>query len=108
MPAVTQFNVQKGYRDYTDLHDLIEGANKNLSVELKNIEFARKIEELMTNLGVPETIRSYGLKEKDIEFLIEQYAALKLAIDQNPVEITKEDAGTIIKRSFKRMDYARV
>lgn len=108
LPWVTHFNVKKGYKDYHELYDLIEGSNKNLSWDQKNVEFANKITELMDRLGVPEAVGSYGLGEQDIEFLVDQYPLLKPAIDQNPVEITQEDARDIIKQSLKRTDYARI
>lgn len=91
LSSVTRLNVQKGYQDYAELYDVIEGSNRNLTAKQKNMEFADKIQELMDKLDVPKTLTAFGLKQKDIQFMIEQYEVLKAAIDQNPVEVTKED-----------------
>jgi len=97
IPSITRINAEKGYKDYADLYDLIEGADKNLSVSEKNLKFAKKIQELMDKLDMPKSLSVYGLKPKDIEFMIEQYDILKAAIDQNPIEITKEDVHEMMK-----------
>ncbi|MFC1478501.1 iron-containing alcohol dehydrogenase [Candidatus Margulisiibacteriota bacterium] len=94
--SITKLNVENGYGDYTELYDLIEGANRDLPVEEKNKEFAVKLQGLMDRLEVPRSLSIYGLSSKDIEFMIDQYDVLKAAIDQNPIEITKEDTREIM------------
>ncbi|MEA3494000.1 MAG: iron-containing alcohol dehydrogenase [Candidatus Margulisiibacteriota bacterium] len=91
IPHITRINVEKGYLDYADLYDLIEGVDKNIPHEEKNKQFAEKIKDLMEKLGVPKSLSEYKLGAEDIEFMIEQTDVLKAAIDQNPIEITKED-----------------
>ncbi|MEW6680124.1 MAG: iron-containing alcohol dehydrogenase, partial [bacterium] len=91
LPSITKINVEKGYRDYVKLYDLIEGADLNLSIEQKNMEFVKMIDCLMDKLEVPRKLSDYNLTSSDIQFMIDQYDVLKPAIDQNPVEITKDD-----------------
>ena len=91
LSSITRLNVLKGYEDYAQLYDLIEKSNRNLSVRQKNVEFANKIQELMDKLDVPRGLKIFGLKEKDIDFMIEQYDALKGTIALNPMEVTKDD-----------------
>ena len=88
---ITQINVNKGYKDYAQLYDLIEGVNQDISAEDKNSNFALKIQELMDKLGVPKSLSEYKLNSQDIDFMITQHDVLKAAIDQNPIEITKDD-----------------
>ncbi|MBP7088036.1 MAG: iron-containing alcohol dehydrogenase [Candidatus Omnitrophica bacterium] len=88
---ITKINVEKGYKDYDQLYDLIEGVDKNISSSEKNINFAKKIQELMDKLEVPRSLSNYNLNPKDIDFMIAQYEVLKAAIDQNPIEISKDD-----------------
>ncbi|MGA1870267.1 MAG: iron-containing alcohol dehydrogenase [bacterium] len=88
---ITRINVEKGYRDYAELFDLIDDVDRNLSFERKNIEFAIKIQELMNTLEIPKSLSFYNLGPTDIEFLIDQYDLLKPVIDSNPMRITKED-----------------
>ncbi len=107
--ALTEFNVEKEYRDYADLYDLIYDSKKSLSVKEKNLAFSDKIGALMEKLQVPQTLEGYDLREKDIEFLAGQYDGLKAAIDQNAINITNEDARAIVNKSLKkRLDYARI
>lgn len=94
---ITRINVEKGYEDYARLYDLIDGTDKNLSKKEKNIEFSKKIQELMNQLDVPKSLSFYNLGLKDIEFMIAQYDSLKMAIAQNPIEITKEDVAKMMK-----------
>jgi len=91
LSSITRLNVQKGYDDYAGLYDLMDGANHGLSKRQKNIEFAERIQKLMDKLDVPRSLKAFGLKEKDIEFMIAQYDALKPTIVLNPIEVTKED-----------------
>lgn len=91
LSSITKINVEKGYLDYAELYDLIERADKSLSVKEKNKEFAKKIQKLMDKLDIPRNLSKFGLKQEDIEFMISQYDVLKAGIDQNPIEITKDD-----------------
>lgn len=91
LPSITRINVEKAYDDYDQLYDLIEGADRSLSKKEKNYEFAEKIQALMDKLDIPKSLSVYNLAAKDIEFMIDQYDVLKAAIDQNPIEITKDD-----------------
>jgi len=98
---ITKINVEKGYTDYADLYDLIEGADKTISNEDKNLKFAVELQNLMDKLKVPRNLRDFGLKKPDIEFLLSQYDILKGAIDQNPIEITKEDCKKMFQELFE-------
>jgi len=91
LSSIMRLNVLKGYEDYAQLYDLIEKSDRNLSIRQKNIQFAQKIQELMDKLDVPRSLKAFGLKEKDIEFMIGQYDALKPTIALNPIEVTQED-----------------
>ena len=109
LPEITRLNVEKGYQDYAPLYDLIEGAHKEFSINEKNMEFAKRISALMARLEVPKTIADFQLTQQDVEFLIEQYDVLKAAIDQNPIEITKDDVRGMMKKIFHpRGTYAGV
>lgn len=102
LAQITRFNVEKGYLDYAQLFDLIDGADKHLSVVEKNILFAQKIQELMDKLGIPKNLNHFKLGSKDVSLLVEQYDSLKGGISQNPIEVTKVDASKIINRLYER------
>lgn len=101
IPEITRINVEKGYRDYATLYDMIEGADLSLTVDEKNKAFAGEVSALMEKLGVPEKLAEFGLKDEDIEFMVDQYDVLKAAVDQNPIEITKEDVRKMMNKVFK-------
>lgn len=94
--AITKINIEKGYTDYTGLYDLIDGADRNITVKEKNIIFSRKIDELMDKLRVPRALSRYNLGANDISLMINQYDILRLAIAQNPVEINKNDVSRMM------------
>lgn len=98
LSSITKINVEKGYLDYASLYDLIEGSDISLSIGEKNKEFAKKIQSLMDRLSVPKSLSTFGLKKKDIEFMVDQYDILKVGIDQNPIKITKGDVKRIMKQ----------
>lgn len=92
---VTGANICKGYSDYAELYDLIEGADTGLPVEEKVARFGKQLAELWKKLEIPAKLSAFNLTREDVEFLIEQYDELSWAISQNPVEITKEDVRNI-------------
>ncbi len=100
LPEITRINAEKGYQDYAELYDLIDDLDKKISIPGKNKIFAEKIQELMNKLEVPQYIQKFNLTPQDVELLIEQYDTLKAAIDQNPIEITKDDVRKFMNRVF--------
>lgn len=95
--SIIETNIKKGYQEYAELYDLIGGVDKTLSVKEKNIGFLGLMNTLMDKLEVPRKLSYYNLGLKDIQFIIDQYDKLKAGIDQNPVEITKEDVEKIMR-----------
>ncbi len=91
LPAVTRYNIRKGYRDYARLYDVIEGADRARSDLDKSAAFGDALEGLWRKLGLPLRLSALKLAWKDVDFLAEQYDVLKAAIDQNPVPFSKED-----------------
>ncbi len=97
LSSIVKINVEKGYSDYAELYDLIEGADKNETLKKKNQDFALKIQELMDELEIPRSLSHFGLGPKDIDFMIGQYDKLKAAIEQNPIPITKDDVQKLMR-----------
>lgn len=96
LTSVLKFNIDRGYSDYAELHDLMEGADTSIPVKEKNVLLLKSIVALFEKIGIPKSLSFYGLKQKDIDILIGQYDSLKAGIGQNPVEITKDDASSMI------------
>lgn len=97
LPWMVRLNVEKGYEDYAELYDLIEGADASLPRPEKSRRFAEAVQGLMDTLGVPRSLSHWGLGPKDVDFMVEQYEPLKAAIAQNPLELTKGDIERAIR-----------
>lgn len=97
LPSIIKINIEKNYLDYAELYDLIEGSDKTLSIKEKNVDFLRNIKLLMNKLEIPEKLSTFGLGQKDTDFMVEQYDTLKPAIDQNPIQITKDDVKMMMR-----------
>lgn len=88
---ITGINISRGYTDYAELFDTLEGTELGLPVEEKARRFGEELAWLWEKLEIPKKLSAFGLTRDDVEFLIGQYDELEWAIGQNPVTITKED-----------------
>ncbi|MFA4981096.1 MAG: iron-containing alcohol dehydrogenase [Candidatus Omnitrophota bacterium] len=104
LSTVTEFNVSRGYQDYAELYDLIEGSVRGLSIKEKNEAFVEYMKALDEKMGIPSKLSALGLKESDVSFLIDQYDVLKKAIEQNPVDISKKDLSDMLGRMREERD----
>ena len=100
LPFIVEHNVKAGY-DYGDLYDLIEGTEKNIDTKEKSIHFSEKIFELCNVLGVPDSLRVFGVDETNIQTLIDESENLQNAFAQNPVPFTVHDANSLLLRMIK-------
>jgi alcohol dehydrogenase class IV len=97
IPHIVRHNVERGY-DYSELYDLIEGADVSLPRETRNEEFAEKLFELCRVLGVPDTLRGFGVDEKTVNVLCTEAESLKNAFGQNPVGFSVADAQDLLRK----------
>ncbi|MCX6707909.1 MAG: iron-containing alcohol dehydrogenase [Candidatus Woesearchaeota archaeon] len=101
LASIVEFNAERGYKEYHELYDLIEGADKSLSIQEKNLAFAKEMRRLSSKLKVPTKLTVFGIKKSDIDFLIAQiFGGLKGAIEQNPIQITEKDMRKILETMF--------
>lgn len=98
LTSIVEYNVGKGYSDYAELYDLIAQAPKDRPAADKNRAFVDCMKKLCLKLGVPSSLSKFGLKDKDVQFMAEQYDMLKNAIAQNPIEISKDDLARMLNR----------
>lgn len=101
LASVVDYNVKKGYRDYSALYDIVKPGN-NLSEEAKNVAFAQCIKELARHLEVPEHLDQWGITKGNVEEVATMMLPLQAAFDQNPVPFSAEtDALEILKKHVK-------
>jgi len=96
IPHVIQHNVMAGY-DFSELYDLIEGADRNLPAPEKNRQFSEKMFALCRKLDVPEKLGVYGVNAQTIDLLEREIPSLERAFAQNPVPFTVEDGKNLVR-----------
>ena len=82
---IARFNAERGYTDYAELYDLIEGADLSLSPQDKALRFCDEMDRMLLSLEIPNTLESFGVTRSDVPMLAEQTMLLAGALDQNPV-----------------------
>jgi alcohol dehydrogenase class IV len=82
---IARFNAERGYTDYAELYDLIEGADLSLSPQDKALRFCDEMDRMLLSLEIPNTLESFGVTRSDVPMLAEQTMLLSGALDQNPV-----------------------
>src|ERR1044071_3756317 len=82
---IARFNAERGYTDYAELYDLIEGADLSLSPQEKALRFCDEMDRMLLSLEIPNTLESFGVTRSDVPMLAEQTMLLAGALDQNPV-----------------------
>ena len=97
LPAVIQYNVQQGYTDYSALFNLVFSEHGLTDTE-KSFRFADEIRNLSDSLGIPVTLRGFGVNdEKDLCLIIDNSMQLKAAFDQNPVAFGPEQIAQVVR-----------
>jgi alcohol dehydrogenase class IV len=101
LTPVIKLNVKKGFKGYQELYDCITGADNSLNAEKKNLEFVKNMEKLSFILKIPTKLFEVGVSRENITFLIDYlFNNLKGAVQNNPVEFTKEDMLKILEEMF--------
>lgn len=102
LTPVADYNVKNGYYDYSELYDLMDGADKSLPVKEKAEKFISAMYALANWLGVPRTLDGFGIREKEFEKICELIKPLQAAFDQNPVKFSAEtDAQEMLRGLLK-------
>jgi len=100
--SVVDYNVKKGYRDYSALYDIIEPGNR-LSEDDKNVEFAKCMQKLSRHLEVPEYLDQWGITKANVEEVAKLMLPLQAAFNQNPIHFSAEsDALEMLKKHVKK------
>lgn len=95
---VARFNAERGFTDYADLYDLIDGADKSLSRGEKSLKFCDELDSLLQKLEVPDKLSPFGVQESDLPNLAQQTMLLVGALDQNPVPFNIKEVEYVLGR----------
>ena len=95
LPYVVQHNVDNGY-DYSELYDLIEGANHSLNNKMKSKEFVNHIESTWKEIGMPTSLTAFKIDKIKIQNIINEVDKFEAAFAQNPLPFTVEDGKNLL------------
>jgi len=96
LPSVIKFNVDNGFQDYSQLYDLVFD-EKSISSHEKSYIFSEKIRELSVELGIPISLKDFGVKsDSDTKLLIDSSIQLKHAFEQNPIKFKMNEIKKVI------------
>lgn len=95
LPYLIKFNVERGY-NYSELHDLIENADQSMQKKEKNRVFSQKLFELCDSLGIPSSLKSFGVNERNIDILLKETENLDKAFAQNPIPFSVKDGKKLL------------
>jgi alcohol dehydrogenase len=93
---VIRHNVNAGY-DFSELYDLIEGADRTLPKNRKNEEFSEQMFALCKFLEVPKNLGVYGVNAKTVDLFLNDIPSLERAFAQNPVPFTVDDGKQLVR-----------
>lgn len=98
LSSVIEFNVNKGYTEYSDLFDIVE-LNTAYTASQKSEKFVWAIKGLSAKLGVPQYLEQWGITKENVDEVVKLLLPLQGAFDQNPVPFSAErDAHEMLKR----------
>lgn len=101
LPKIVRHNVENGYKGYHQLYKRLPDADETLTKSEQSKEFARRIEWLCKQAGVPDKLTKFGLGQSDKEFLLNRATTdLEAAFEQNPVPIENKDIKHILDGMF--------
>ncbi|TAN45244.1 MAG: iron-containing alcohol dehydrogenase [Nitrospirae bacterium] len=101
LSSVVEFNVSKGYYDYSELLDLVEPCS-GLSAKAKAEKFSVLMKDLSIKLGVPDYLDQWGITKDNVQETAKLMLPLQAAFDQNPVSFSAEkDAPEMLFRHIR-------
>jgi alcohol dehydrogenase len=96
IPHIIRHNVNAGY-DFGELYDLIDGADRSLTVKETGKRFADAMFALCKKLDVPETLGTFGVKKENVDLLLNEIDSLEQAFAQNPLPFTVGDGKQLVR-----------
>jgi alcohol dehydrogenase len=96
IPHVIWHNVKAGY-DFSELYDLIDGADHTRTDMEKNKLFSDQIFAICEKLDVPDNLGGFGVNTGNVDLFLNEIDSLERAFAQNPVPFTVEDGKRLVR-----------
>ncbi len=97
LPFVIEHNARKGY-DYSELYDLIEGADTTISAKEKSRLFVQRFFDLYDRVNLKCNLAQFGVTPENSGPLLREVEDFTGAFEQNPVPFTIEDGKKLLLR----------
>jgi len=95
LPYIIEYNVKNKY-NYSELYDLIEGADKSLNVMEKNQIFSKKLFELCKKIEIPLTLKEFRVNKNNLNILLDEVESLEKTFAQNPIPFSVEEGKKLL------------
>lgn len=89
LASVAEFNVKRGYTEYSELYDAIE-PDSSLTTSQKSEKFVQAVNGLSEKLRVPRYLDQWGITKENAEDVARLLLPLQGAFDQNPVPFSAD------------------
>ncbi|OQY15202.1 MAG: hypothetical protein B6I32_07880 [Desulfobacterium sp. 4572_20] len=100
LPYVMEYNLPGNFERYAGIAELMGEMAEDLSDADAAFKAVEAIKGLLTNVGVPQNLRDYGIKEEDLPKLVEGGMNQARLFVPNPRNLTKEDVEKIFAMAF--------
>lgn len=90
---VMKFNEPVCKKRLAEAYDRVNHkGDKNLAIEEKSAWIINRMEEIVTHLEIPVSLKDYGVSQEDLESLVASGMEVKRLLDNNMRQVTAEDA----------------
>jgi alcohol dehydrogenase class IV len=100
LPPIVEHNAKRGY-DFSELYDLIEGADRSLDKKTKSRLFVSEFHNLYKRLDLKCEITQFGVNASNIGILLKEVDDFTGAFEQNPVPFTIDDGKELLARMIR-------
>ncbi|WP_411860445.1 iron-containing alcohol dehydrogenase [Halioxenophilus sp. WMMB6] len=100
LPHVLRFNAPAAAGLYAELLPCVGNSEQATSVEQGAARFIQVMDELITKVELPKSLRAMNIPEQELPKLADEAMAQQRLLVNNPKEVTRDDALAIYKAAY--------
>ena len=100
LPYVMEYNLPGNFERYANISELMGEMAEDLSDADAAFKAVEAVKGLLTNVGIPLSLRDYGIKKEDLPKLVEGGMNQARLFVPNPRNLIKEDVEKIFAMAF--------
>ena len=101
---VLEFNLPYCYKEMAQLYDAIDPWQQSLKDDEKARKLLDIMKEIVTAVEIPTDLSAYSITKDDIEYLVEAASKVTRLLNNNCIELKKEDIRSIYVKLIKGCD----